>query len=629
MGAIETSLAADTEILAEDTSISTTDTIITPGVEDLSVQLNDLYKEVGRNLNIDYMYVKILHLLAGGKAIYADKRPNIYTGLTVESMDAPFDIEGALQKYSAEAPWVLCPDEDVQRPNKYYMPDAAYSVTSEVVKLMNQRYYADRGQMTPYFEALSLDVKTNVIFCEAVLEYIGSSREAIESFYSNYESILYEKEKDENVITSNGDGTFDIKDKFKKILVANNISDERDLEVLSLILSFDSKLAASDNPDSVKDDYVIPYKIDYTSRENMMLAAMSVIGKVRYVWGGGHLGTSTIDGINPSWEPFYNSYSDVEGEPGYDRCIKPSSCWCPIHGEVESANGCLDKSKSYYNINDYIDDRKDVMDTSELEDEKYGDFMNSNLDFEHGVVGHRIDGLDCSGYASWVYNQISTKTYDSGATAFISSGGLKKIPYGNNLLPGDVFSWGDHIVINIGAVRNGSKAYVITESSPNMVKFGVMYYGDANKSDVNSAIEIAREANDLIGKLPISEKTHIYNMDSLGYIKDENGEVTGRYAEIGRLPISFLDENIVISEYNKKIKDMTAKEIIQYVINRIGVQYISGIDTYDGEVFDTSKIRTITLDENILTKNEEKVQEIQNTDIEEVVTLTSDLTKGT
>ena len=145
-----------------DSSISSEGTteVTTPALDDLAVQLNDMYVEVGRNLNIDYIYVKILHLLAGGKAVYADKLPNIYSETTVESMQGPFDIEGATQTYSVQAPWIVCPDEEIERPSKYYIVDAAYSTTSEIVKLMNQRYFAGRGQMQDYFDALSKEVKT-------------------------------------------------------------------------------------------------------------------------------------------------------------------------------------------------------------------------------------------------------------------------------------------------------------------------------------------------------------------------------------------------------------------------------------------------------------------------------------
>lgn len=603
-----------------DSSISSEGTteVTTPALDDLAVQLNDMYVEVGRNLNIDYIYVKILHLLAGGKAVYADKLPNIYSETTVESMQGPFDIEGATQTYSVQAPWIVCPDKEIERPSKYYIVDAAYSTTSDIVKLMNQRYFADRGQMQDYFDALSKEVKTNIVFCEAVMEYIGSDREAIESFYSIYEKILYEKETGENVIEANGDGTFSIKDKFKQIFTSNNITSERDLEVLCLILSFDSKLAASSSPDEVKDEYVAPYKIDYTSRENMMLAAMSVVGKVRYVWGGGHLDTGTLNGINPAWQAFYEAYPTEPEDEGFGRCIQPTGCWCPIHGAVEAENGCLMSAETVYSVEEYIDSRKEVIDTSELDTEIYKNLLNSDIDFSRGVNSHRLDGFDCSGYASWVYNQISsTRTYDCGARNFIAAGGLRSIAYGSEMLPGDVFSWGSHIVVVVGAVRDGSKAYAILEASPNTVKFGVMYYGSARQSDINTAINVAREANDLIGGLPLTEKTHIYNMDSVGFSEDEP---TGRYAEIGRLQYSFLDENIIIAEYGKKIKDMTAQEIIQYTLNNMNEKYVTGLSTYTGSIYDVSTFKSVSIDAEVMASNEQAMQSVlESTEVESLV----------
>ena len=627
----------NSEIVSELVGDRDVDKLITTGVEDLSVQLDDLYKEIGRNLNIDYVYVKIMHLIAGGKAVYADKRPNIYAELTVNSVDAPFDIEGAKQTYSARAPWVDMPDETVVRPSKYYLPDAAYSTAADVVKIMNSRYYADRGQLKPYFDALNTDVKTTIIFCEAMLEYTGASPEAVESFYSTYEKMLYEKDKYENIIESHVNSTYTIKDKFKDILISNHISTENNLRVLSIILSFDSNLAASSSPNDIKDEYVMPYKLNYTSRENMMIAAMSVVGKVRYIWGGGHLGTGTIDGINPSWKEFFNSYprkdnfnseDDQTDSIGYDMCIQPTASWCPIHGLVENENGCLFMANTVYSVEEYVDSWKEIIDTSSLEEEKYKSLLERSIDFKHGVNSHRLDGLDCSGYASWLYNQISSdKNYDSSARYFIESSGLQNITYGDEMLPGDVFSWGSHIVVTVGKSNVNSDAYVMIESSPNMVKFGVIYYGSkAKKSDIELAVSIAKEANELIGNLPLTERTNIYNMDSCGYQEDNEGNITGRYAEIGRLSNSFLDENIIIEAYNKKIKEMTAKEIIQYTIDNLTPEYMSGLPDYSGEIFNTSGVVGANIDSNVIKNNILLSETSEATKESDVIPLTTELT---
>ena len=124
------------------------------------------------------------------------------------------------------------------------------------------------------------------------------------------------------------------------------------------------------------------------------------------------------------------------------------------------------------------------------------------------------------------------------------------------MLPGDVYSWTGHIVLIVGKVANSGKSHIILEASPNTVKFGVLYYSGVSTDELEKAINIAKEANDLIGALPDVERTHIYNMDNVGYKEDGT-----RYAEIGRLPFPFIDETTVISGYGKPIKEMYADEI--------------------------------------------------------------------
>jgi len=591
---------------ASDSITSDNINTISESTDDLGVQLNDLYYRVGEQLNIDYIYVKLIHLVAGGKAVYADQRPNIYNETTVDMFKGPFDIKGAEQEYKIQAPWAFCPDSNVERPSKYYLPDAAYSVTSDVVRIMNKRFYYDRGYMQNYFDALNKDVKTTILFYEAMLEYIGASQDEVNRFYNVYEKILYEKDKDENVLESDGEGVFYFKDEYRKILEANNISDES-IEVLSIMLSFDSKLAGYNDPDTIKDEYVTPYKIGYTSRENLMHAAMSVVGKVRYVWGGGHLSTGNVEGINPAWKAFYDTYGTSEDEEGYRMSIKPTASWCPIHGRVENGDGCLLDAETVYSVEQYVDSRKEIMDTSNMTLDKYQAFIEKNIDIEKGVNSHRLDGLDCSGYTSWVFNQIiSNRNYDSGANSFIRHANFNVVEYGSPMLPGDVFAWTGHIVIVVGKVDDSGKSHVILEASPNTVKFGVMYYTGVSTAELEKAINIAKEANELIGALPDYERTHIYNMDNRGYTSD--GE---RYAEIGRLNRAYIDENTIITGYGKTIKEMYADEIIQNSINHLPYQYVSGYGNYDGKIFNTASVigSLPVIKEDVITNLEEVVKE--------------------
>ena len=83
---------------------------------------------------------------------------------------------------------------------------------------------------------------------------------------------------------------------------------------------------------------------------------------------------------------------------------------------------------------------------------------------------HRLDGLDCSGYTSWVYNQITdNRNYDSGAAQFISSGGLRTIDYGS-ICYLEMYTLTGHIVLIVGKVANSGKSHIILEASPNTVK---------------------------------------------------------------------------------------------------------------------------------------------------------------
>lgn len=591
--------AADIEVIESQTMDSAVQTVEdssdpTNGAEiveldDLNVQLNDLYYEIGEQLNIDYMYVKILHMLAGGKAVYADASPNIRIDETVDSLPGAFEIPGADQTWELTADWIICPDETVERPSKNYLPDAAYNVTADVVAIMNTRYYADRGNMQEYFDALNNNVKTTIIFCESVLQYTGSTPEAVNSFYSIYEKLLYDKDNDENVLEANQDGTYTFKPNFLSIIKDNGISTDREIEILSTILRFDASLAASSSMSELSDTYAVPYIIGYQSRENMMIAAMSVVGKVRYVWGGGHLGTGAIKGINPNWGLFYNTYGTNVEEDGYLRCVKPTISWCPIHGTTTSENGCLFASENVYSAEEFIDERSSVYNTAALETEAFSDMLEK-AGVDSGITSHRLDGLDCSGYASWVYNQVQDSvTYDSGALRFISQRGITSLPEGTKLLPGDVFSWGAHIIVIVGAVGENSRAYVMVESGPNVVKFGVAYYSGASSKDLELAKALALEANQLIGNLDAEEPVRSFNMTNCVYSAgdDENYASWNGYHAWGRLTKTFIDEATILSEYGKTIKEMTAQEIIQHTINNLPYHYLSGISNYEGQLFST------------------------------------------
>lgn len=509
---------------------------IISSVPDINTQLDSLYEEIGNHLGVDKLYIKQLHLLAGGKAVYAEKKPNIKNDLTTETMQAPMEIEGASINY-IQADFIKCEDDKVNRPSKYYLPDAVYSVAYDVISLMSQRYYCNRGGYQIYYDSLQDDVKKNIAFYEAVLLYTGTKEETVDKFYLAYEKILYDKSSNENVVEEKDNGTFVIKDKFAGILDDIGINSDRDINNLALMLSFDKNLAVNDSVETLQETYNVPYKPNYTSRENMMIAAASLCGKVRYVWGGGHSGASYIDGINPMWQKFEELYPDEpttilttpEGLPlevpneGFRKCIKPSGSWCPIHGYSSDEYHGGD----VYSLQQYIDISAEHLDSSELLDTKYRDML-SQVNYDNGINVHTLDGLDCSGFASWLYNQITDKyAINSTAKNFTQQVGLVPIEYGTEALPGDIFAWHEHIVIIVGKVNDNAKAFVTIEQTPNVLKYGVIYYKEASASDIALAKQIATEANTLIGGLDsVNEPPHSYCMDSVGIYTER--EVVGQ-----------------------------------------------------------------------------------------------------
>lgn len=570
-------------------------------------QLDELYHTVAEQFDIPYTYVKALHIVAGGKTMYADKRPKLYTDTTSQAFPGPFDIEGATQKYDRKAPFAYCADSSVERPSRYYLPDAAYSVTSEIVELMNARYTVDRGLMQEYFNALLPDVKMNIVFYEAVMEYCGYTPEQVNMLYKTYEQLLYKKEKDEYVVALTAVNEYEIKDKFRSIFYKNGITD---LDILAKVMSFDKRLAECDTPDSLKSEIPLPYRLDYTSRENMMVAAMSIVGKVKYIWGGGHLGTGNISGISPIWSAFEEVYDTSDKS---NRCIKPGSTWCPIHGDIgESDNGCAFEGGGISTIQEYLELRGNLLKTTKSYAKIEGKdlskiFLNGSVAFtnyagnKQSVAPHRLEGLDCSGFTSWLFNQIdSERIYDCGATAFITAGKLIELEWGSNLYPGDVITWGSHIIAVVGTLDDTWTTYLIVESAPNTVKLGVAYMPGATKEQLAEAKALASQANILLGNTG-DEPINVFNLEGRRYsttvVEDEEtGEVSYNKTLVlhfGRLGRPFIDEFDTVDNTDKTMKQLVAKEIIQHTIDILPEEYLSGLEEYQS-IPDEEKVLAVS-----------------------------------
>lgn len=579
-------------------------------IDDINTQVDNLYTTIADNTGLNKKYIKELHVLAGGKAIYSDKKANIYNDKTVDVYSGPMHINGANTVYQ-KAEFIECADETIERPSEYYLPDAMYSVSYDIKALMSQRMFYNRDTYQEYFNALTNDTRDNILFYEAVLLYTGENVETVNNLLLAYMEILTAKGANENIIEINEDKP-SIKAEYTEILNKYGFINDRTLQYLAILLSYDENIAVYDNTNYITETNILPYIKNYTSRENMMVSAVSLVGKVRYVWGGGHDGTANIDGINPAWYSWSEAYpneaiSEVittdkrgnkvlsrEYNSGFGTCIKSSSYWCPLHGGGSSEF----HGRTVFSPKDYLSIRENIIDYNKY---NYDDYMSvlSQINFSDGVNEHLIDGLDCSGYASWLYNQITDKyTFNTAAQYFTTQDGIKEITFGSDLLPGDVFAWDSHIVVIVGKVRDESKAYVTVEQTPNILRFGVVYYNGASSKDINLAIQIANEANELIGGINIiDEPTKQYCMNTVGYytetstlVDEETGEAivsteNKHYTSIGRYSEGFIDENTIVTDYETSIENMTAQQIIQYTLTKLPLSYVLGYNIYDGDLF--------------------------------------------
>lgn len=493
-------------------------------------QIESLYEVIGKEIGLDARYIKAIHKLGGGKAIYSSKTADIYNEYTVESFNPPVYFENVDIKYE-KANFIKSVDT-IERPNPYYLPDALYSVSRDIKLLMIQRYKYDRKSEQGYFDLLSEETKKDITFYEAVLLYTGTDIKTVDNLYMAYEQILSIKDSDENVVEYGAFG-YRFKNKFSQIFKDINLKDKKALEYLAIMFTFDKNLAKNDSIEMLQTKYEVPYELNYTSRENMMIAAASLCGKVRYVWGGGHSGASYIDGINPIWIRFEELYPDekesevVEEDgtvktvknDGFGTCIKPSGSWCPIHGSTKAEY----HGGNVNSLEEYIEMSAERLDAAELRDEKYEEML-SKVDYSKGINIHTLDGLDCSGFASWLYNQLTDEfEVNSTAVNFLNQRAFEEIPLNSELLPGDLFTWTNHIVIIVGKVSATNKVYVTIEQTPNVLRYGVLYHSGASQKEIEEAKEIAAQANLLIGGLDKdAEPPHCYNMDAVGKYTVEN-----------------------------------------------------------------------------------------------------------
>lgn len=580
-------------------------------------QITDLIQKVSSVTNLPDGYLYEIYNLVGNKALYVDKIPNIYLDETVTSAPALMQLEGAKIQYR-EAPLEEC--NGVSRVMAYYLPDALYSVAYDISEIMHTRILADRGGFQVYYNSFVPEIKQRIAFYEAILLYTGTPEEVVANFQNVYERIITGKQAGENVVEVTPDGTVSIKSQYLTALADIGITDEVTTGYLSRLFANDSYLAETSDIEDVRSVFVLPYKPNYSSRENMMVAAACLVGRVRYVWGGGHSGATYIDGINPVWQKFNALYPTDPTQNGYGTCIKPSGSWCPVHGYT----GAEYHGGVVYSLDDYVTNKAETLNASVLLSSKYRKMLEQ-VDYSRGINAHTLDGLDCSGFASWLVNQVTDQfNVNSTAAMFTQQSGIQPLEFGSALLPGDIYAWSTHIVTIVGRVSEANTAYVTVESTPNVLRYGVVYYSGASDADVSLARNLAREANQLIGNT--YEEPHVYCMSTTGIrniaqedvrlffpadgtIPEDQPQVPEEYIrveeledETGKTVIYITKEATQISTsgvgrpkvdfLDMGYENLLAQDILNRVLSKLTISYVAGYDTYQGTLLDKSLVAT-------------------------------------
>ena len=124
----------------KDSNENVTDTsnnfIYTEGKEidtsQIEFQLGDLIQNVQEQTGLSVQEIYKLYEIQGNKPIYDTINPDITAEKTVSGFDTAFQIDGVEQQYNVRYSLYYCPDVNIKRPSKYYLPDAAYNVQNTV-----------------------------------------------------------------------------------------------------------------------------------------------------------------------------------------------------------------------------------------------------------------------------------------------------------------------------------------------------------------------------------------------------------------------------------------------------------------------------------------------------------------
>lgn len=394
--------------------------------------------------------------------------------------------------------------------------DPVVEVTyKEILERVPDQVRLDRGYVQDEWYYSKAGVKWNVAFGELLLEKVGASEELRENYYRIYKELTDSKVAGELISVKDTYGVKNVVEKFWPVLWKYGINRPADLRYLGILLYEDREIIEAEGRESLLERDPYPYNVGEYTRENLLLSATTLVGRVRYVWGGGHKGTAQIEGVNPLWRPIAESYGNEEGEPGFNKSVVPGRSWSPRFGDFKSGDVTLHSGdRSIKSLDKYLSLYKEVLELQDIQD-RMESVVGEGVDFKKGVRAQRLDGLDCSGFTSWAYKQVDPdREYEGTANQWIEKNRFRKLAYGTELLPGDIIAWDTHIVMVVGEYQKGSGTYIILEAAPNMVKFGVAFY-NSGVEEVQGVQEYVRELNKRVGGIPEVEEVRAYSLRGL------------------------------------------------------------------------------------------------------------------
>lgn len=452
-------------------------------------------------------------------------------------------------------------EKSVDRGSVYYLPDALYTVSLQLKEKIASIEKAEADNVR--LKGIRSEARNKIVFYTAFESLYNKTPASLDSILNTYINLLDAKEAEEYIVIIDN-GEYVIDPKFTPLFNNNGIYYTG---ILAQAMSLDTDLMRQSSSAEIRCTDS-PYIYGLNTRENLLLAGCGLIGKVRYVWGGGH-GVHNIRGYNPIWFAFNDMYKDHEAS-----CISPGGSWCPIHGNTSN---CAFVGSGVRTVSDYRAARSELLSGSQFWQEVMSDMSSvfpNEVISTYPIQLHRVEGLDCSGFCSWLYSQVDAdKVYDSSASNFISSGGLTPVPL-TDITTGDIMSWRSHVVTILGECKPG--VYIVLESADYTVKLGVYYRPSSQATDRDYALSVAKKYNCLIGNISENIGANKICIDSLG-------------ARAGRLAKGFADEDVVLPN-NKRILDMSAEEILEYIITKLPDTYIWGnLDELEHTADETQK----------------------------------------